>query len=133
MRFSLALSTLALAASSVQAWLPALLTPKAGDVYSNGDVLTITWDNSTYNSSARSTGKFLLGHSTDGGETTVVSQFLGKASSYGSEYDLWNTSNSLDLTIDVVAGTDGLGEQVWYIIEFPLDQKQVAGPFTINA
>jgi hypothetical protein len=44
MRFTTAFAAIAVAAASVQAsWLPALLSPQAGEVYENGSNITIKW------------------------------------------------------------------------------------------
>ncbi|GAA5851510.1 hypothetical protein JCM8547_001117 [Rhodosporidiobolus lusitaniae] len=135
MRFSAFFAPIALAASSVSAygWLPAVLSPKEGDVYKNGANMTIVWDNTGYNSSANSYGKFFLGY-TDSG-TTNVAQFVGKQSSYGDEYPLWEGSNSVTFQLDLSEGlSDYFGEQVWSITEFPLgDQSVTTGLFTVEA
>ncbi|GAA5851757.1 hypothetical protein JCM8547_001197 [Rhodosporidiobolus lusitaniae] len=137
MRLSSAVLALAAAASSVSAngWLPALLTPQAGDVFQNGQNLTITWDTTGYNSSANDYAKFLLGYAppgtTDG--STTVAQFVGRAASFGNEYKLWEGENSVTFTLAVPSSNKYLSQQVWSIVEFPLDQQVQSGLFTIEA
>ncbi|GAA6032414.1 hypothetical protein JCM8097_008163 [Rhodosporidiobolus ruineniae] len=137
MRFALTLATLAAVASSAAAgWLPPLLSPKVGDVYTVGDELTITWDTSAYNSTANSFGKFYLGYKgedSSGNAVTTVAQFVGRAASFGSQYDLWTEGeNSLTFTIDIPSSVPALGGDNWVIYEFGGDAPQFSGEFTVN-
>jgi hypothetical protein len=58
-------------------------------------------------------------------------QFYGKASSYGSQVDLWTGNDEVTLTIDLIDSSSfPFGEQVWSITEFPGSVK--TGLFTVS-
>ncbi|GAA5851591.1 hypothetical protein JCM8547_001142 [Rhodosporidiobolus lusitaniae] len=137
MRFLTALTALAVAATSAHAgWLPAISSPATGAVYKNGDAMTITWDASSYNSTANEYGKFFLGYqAADAADDyTTVAQFVGTDASYGSEYPLWEGESSLTFTISISDGlSEYMGQQIWSLTEFGGDEDVQTGLFTIEA
>ncbi|BGP40714.1 hypothetical protein JCM10449v2_004676 [Rhodotorula kratochvilovae] len=139
MRLTLAASLALLATSSPTlvraAWLPALLTPEAGDISSLGDNVTISWDLASYNETAASSARFLLGYAKAGDEgTTVVQQFIGNSGKEGgAASDLWTGDGTLTFAIDVVSWADGLGQSNWRVLEYGTGEDVSSGEFTVRA